>query len=193
MHVYTCFFYCCLLHFYWLSSFSAPLSKRCLVVILRVRFSMYWNLRNRGTIPALFAQIVTKQPDKPALIYEPTGEVGTHWVSQINQPYCCQNLSHFHIHFIPGLEFQEAAGAMSRRGSLGSGTGVGWRRCGGLVHGKPAFTCGSLVGSCYDWRRGCIYQLQPSTAIITALCQRVWRSSNGVRDRDERRYGIIVE
>ncbi|XP_073323630.1 long-chain fatty acid transport protein 1-like [Pagrus major] len=47
----------------------------CLVVILRVRVSMYRNLRNRSTIPALFAQMVTKHPDKPALIYEATGEV----------------------------------------------------------------------------------------------------------------------
>uniref|UniRef100_A0A4W6DGV7 long-chain-fatty-acid--CoA ligase n=1 Tax=Lates calcarifer TaxID=8187 RepID=A0A4W6DGV7_LATCA len=47
----------------------------CLVVILRVRLSMYRNLRNRSTIPALFAQTVTRHPDKPALIYEATGEV----------------------------------------------------------------------------------------------------------------------
>ncbi|XP_041789003.1 long-chain fatty acid transport protein 1-like [Chelmon rostratus] len=47
----------------------------CLAVILRVRFSMYRNLRNRSTIPALFAQVVAKHPDKPALIYEATGEV----------------------------------------------------------------------------------------------------------------------
>ncbi|KAF7654930.1 hypothetical protein LDENG_00063290 [Lucifuga dentata] len=47
----------------------------CLVIILRVRFSMYQNLRNRSTIPALFAQMVAQHPDKPALIYEATGEV----------------------------------------------------------------------------------------------------------------------
>ncbi|GAA6220143.1 long-chain fatty acid transport protein 1-like [Lates japonicus] len=47
----------------------------CLVVILRVRLSMYRNLRNRSTIPALFAQTMTRHPDKPALIYEATGEV----------------------------------------------------------------------------------------------------------------------
>ncbi|XP_034544195.1 long-chain fatty acid transport protein 1-like [Notolabrus celidotus] len=49
----------------------------CLYVILRVRISMYRNLRNRSTIPALFAQMVSKHPDKPALIYEATGEVWT--------------------------------------------------------------------------------------------------------------------
>uniref|UniRef100_A0A3Q3IQ81 Very long-chain fatty acid transport protein n=2 Tax=Monopterus albus TaxID=43700 RepID=A0A3Q3IQ81_MONAL len=47
----------------------------CLVVILRVKFSMYRNLKNKSTIPALFAQMVTLHPDKPALIYEATGEV----------------------------------------------------------------------------------------------------------------------
>ncbi|XP_059191959.1 long-chain fatty acid transport protein 1-like isoform X2 [Centropristis striata] len=47
----------------------------CLVAILKVRLSMYRNLRNRSTIPALFAQKVTLHPDKPALIYEATGEV----------------------------------------------------------------------------------------------------------------------
>ncbi|XP_062286508.1 long-chain fatty acid transport protein 1-like [Scomber scombrus] len=47
----------------------------CLVVILRVRFSMWQNMRNRSTIPALFAQMVTLHPEKPALIYEATGEV----------------------------------------------------------------------------------------------------------------------
>ncbi|XP_071361338.1 long-chain fatty acid transport protein 1-like isoform X3 [Trachinotus anak] len=49
----------------------------CLAVILRVRFSIYRNLRNRSTIPALFAQMVAQHPDKPALIYEFTGEVWT--------------------------------------------------------------------------------------------------------------------
>uniref|UniRef100_A0AAQ5XF79 Very long-chain fatty acid transport protein n=1 Tax=Amphiprion ocellaris TaxID=80972 RepID=A0AAQ5XF79_AMPOC len=47
----------------------------CLVILLRVKFSMYRNLRNRSTIPSLFAQMVTLHPDKPALIYEATGEV----------------------------------------------------------------------------------------------------------------------
>uniref|UniRef100_A0A8D3CDF8 Long-chain-fatty-acid--CoA ligase n=1 Tax=Scophthalmus maximus TaxID=52904 RepID=A0A8D3CDF8_SCOMX len=57
----------------------------CLVVILRVRFSMYRNLRNRSTIPTLFAQIVTRHPDKPALIYEATGEV---WSFRVLQEQC---------------------------------------------------------------------------------------------------------
>lgn len=36
---------------------------------------MYHHQRNRRTIPTLFAQVVTQHPDKPALIYEATGEV----------------------------------------------------------------------------------------------------------------------
>ncbi|XP_040002392.1 long-chain fatty acid transport protein 1-like [Xiphias gladius] len=47
----------------------------CLVAILRVRVSMNRNLRNRSTIPSLFAQMVTLHPDKSALICEATGEV----------------------------------------------------------------------------------------------------------------------
>uniref|UniRef100_A0A3Q4G7U2 long-chain-fatty-acid--CoA ligase n=1 Tax=Neolamprologus brichardi TaxID=32507 RepID=A0A3Q4G7U2_NEOBR len=47
----------------------------CLAVIIKVRISMYHHRRNRRTIPALFAQVVTQHPDKPALIYEATGEV----------------------------------------------------------------------------------------------------------------------
>ncbi|XP_029134620.2 long-chain fatty acid transport protein 1-like isoform X1 [Labrus bergylta] len=49
----------------------------CLYVIMRVRIPMFRYLRNRSTIPALFAQTVTKYPDKAALIYEATGEVWT--------------------------------------------------------------------------------------------------------------------
>ncbi|XP_028256771.1 long-chain fatty acid transport protein 1-like isoform X2 [Parambassis ranga] len=47
----------------------------CLIVMLRVKISLNLNMRNRSTIPALFAQIVTLHPDKPALIYESTAEV----------------------------------------------------------------------------------------------------------------------
>ncbi|XP_074549543.1 long-chain fatty acid transport protein 1-like [Halichoeres trimaculatus] len=57
----------------------------CLYVILRVRFSMYRNLRNRSTIPALFAQMVSKHPNKPALIDEATGEV---WTFRVLQQQC---------------------------------------------------------------------------------------------------------
>ncbi|XP_056264277.1 long-chain fatty acid transport protein 1-like [Pseudoliparis swirei] len=47
----------------------------CLVAILKVRLSIRRHLRNRSTIPALFAQTVSLHPHKAALIYEATGEV----------------------------------------------------------------------------------------------------------------------
>uniref|UniRef100_A0A3Q3XBU1 Very long-chain fatty acid transport protein n=1 Tax=Mola mola TaxID=94237 RepID=A0A3Q3XBU1_MOLML len=55
---------------------------KCLVVILRVKFSMYRHLRNRHIIPSLFARIVTKYSNKPALVYEATGEVWSFWKLQ---------------------------------------------------------------------------------------------------------------
>uniref|UniRef100_A0AAQ4NYB7 long-chain-fatty-acid--CoA ligase n=1 Tax=Gasterosteus aculeatus aculeatus TaxID=481459 RepID=A0AAQ4NYB7_GASAC len=58
---------------------------RCLLVILRVRFSMSRNLRNRSTIPSLFAQVATLHPDKPALIYEPTGQI---WSFRVLRERC---------------------------------------------------------------------------------------------------------
>ncbi|CAG5928905.1 unnamed protein product, partial [Menidia menidia] len=48
-----------------------------LAIIVRLRLSMYRNVRNRSTIPALFAETVKMHPDKPAFIYEATGEVWT--------------------------------------------------------------------------------------------------------------------
>lgn len=60
------------------SPFLFFVSKRCLAVIIKVRISMYHHRRNGRTIPALFAQVVTQHPDKPALIYEATGEVRSH-------------------------------------------------------------------------------------------------------------------
>ncbi|XP_061736514.1 long-chain fatty acid transport protein 1-like isoform X2 [Nerophis ophidion] len=47
----------------------------CLLVLLRVRLAIYQNARR--TIPDLFAKMAARHPDKPALIYEPTGEVWT--------------------------------------------------------------------------------------------------------------------
>lgn len=95
---------------------------------------MYRNLRNRSTVPALFAQMASLHPDKPALIYEATGEVRTRQQMQL-QPHRLRrkpdsvtdlNISPFSVvGFVPGLDFQGAAGAVPRRGPLGSGSGVG--------------------------------------------------------------------
>lgn len=148
---------------------------------------MRCNLRNKHTIPALFAQMARKHPSKPALISETTGEVRTHWWLQINQPYCRQNVFHFHFGLIPGLDFQRAAGAMPCCSSLGAVTGLDGGLCGRFVHGEPAFSRCSLAGSGYDWCWGSTHQLQPSTAVTTALCQRIWCPGNRVWDRDEGR------
>ncbi|KAM9792943.1 long-chain fatty acid transport protein 1-like [Neosynchiropus ocellatus] len=50
---------------------------QCLVVILRVKYHIHRHTRNRATIPSLFTRTVNSNPDKPALIYESSGEVWT--------------------------------------------------------------------------------------------------------------------
>ncbi|RVE75619.1 hypothetical protein OJAV_G00000500 [Oryzias javanicus] len=47
----------------------------CLLVIVKVKFSMCSHHRRRHTVPSLFSRMVKLHPDKPALIYEATGEV----------------------------------------------------------------------------------------------------------------------
>lgn len=166
---------------------------------------MYRNLRNRSTIPALFARMVTQHPDKPALIYEATGEVrnkrrlhinsaltaSAFSLRIINRQIESQTVTAFPYFFIPGLEFQGPAGAVPCCGSLGPGSGVGRGRRGSPVHGEPAFSGGSMVGSGYGRRRGRSHKPQPPTALAAALCWRVWCSGNGIRDRDERRYSFL--
>uniref|UniRef100_A0A3Q2QK83 long-chain-fatty-acid--CoA ligase n=1 Tax=Fundulus heteroclitus TaxID=8078 RepID=A0A3Q2QK83_FUNHE len=64
---------------YWKNIYIAVCTiKRdmmCLAAIVRVRLSMNRNLRNKTTVPALFAQKVLRHPDKPALIFEASEEV----------------------------------------------------------------------------------------------------------------------
>ncbi|XP_023189125.1 long-chain fatty acid transport protein 1-like isoform X2 [Xiphophorus maculatus] len=57
----------------------------CLAAIVKVRLSISRNVRNKRTIPALFAQKVLQHPDKPALIFEATGEV---WSFKALQERC---------------------------------------------------------------------------------------------------------
>ncbi|XP_018583459.1 long-chain fatty acid transport protein 1 [Scleropages formosus] len=45
-----------------------------LYVLLRVKLALRWHVRNRSTIPSIFAQTVAMHPDKAALVYEATGE-----------------------------------------------------------------------------------------------------------------------
>lgn len=48
-----------------------------LYVLLRVKLALWHHIRHRNTIPSIFAQTVAKHPDKPALVYEATGETWT--------------------------------------------------------------------------------------------------------------------
>lgn len=67
------------------------------------------NLRNKSTIPALFAEKVMQHPDKPALIYEATGEVtmfprkakSTVLAAALRQ----NNNNYFPLYVLQGLEF----------------------------------------------------------------------------------------
>uniref|UniRef100_A0A673FXJ2 Very long-chain fatty acid transport protein n=1 Tax=Sinocyclocheilus rhinocerous TaxID=307959 RepID=A0A673FXJ2_9TELE len=54
-----------------------------LYVLLRVKLALWHHIRNRNTIPSIFAQTVVRHPDKPALVYEATGETWT--FSQLDQ------------------------------------------------------------------------------------------------------------
>lgn len=47
------------------------------LVLLRVKLALWRHMRNGSTIPSIFAQTVAQHPDKPALVYEATGETWT--------------------------------------------------------------------------------------------------------------------
>uniref|UniRef100_A0A8C5H4S7 Arachidonate--CoA ligase n=1 Tax=Gouania willdenowi TaxID=441366 RepID=A0A8C5H4S7_GOUWI len=48
-----------------------------LYVLIRVRLALWRYMRNGSNIPSIFAQTVKRHPNKPALIYEATGETWT--------------------------------------------------------------------------------------------------------------------
>ncbi len=48
-----------------------------LYVLLRVKLALWRFMRNGSNIPSIFAQTVKLHPNKPALIYEATGETWT--------------------------------------------------------------------------------------------------------------------
>ncbi|XP_061080046.1 long-chain fatty acid transport protein 1a [Conger conger] len=54
-----------------------------LYVLLRVKLALRRHLRKGSTVPSIFAQTVALHPDKPALVYEATGETWT--FSQLDQ------------------------------------------------------------------------------------------------------------
>uniref|UniRef100_A0A6Q2WUY5 Long-chain-fatty-acid--CoA ligase n=1 Tax=Esox lucius TaxID=8010 RepID=A0A6Q2WUY5_ESOLU len=48
-----------------------------LYVLLRVKIALWHHLRSKSNIPSIFADTVKKHPNKPALIYDATGETWT--------------------------------------------------------------------------------------------------------------------
>ncbi|XP_062264523.1 long-chain fatty acid transport protein 1a [Platichthys flesus] len=59
---------------------AARTAKRDLIglyVLFRVKLSLWRYMRNGANIPSIFAQTVKRYPNKPALIYEATGETWT--------------------------------------------------------------------------------------------------------------------
>eukprot|EP00063_Salmo_salar_P074619 XP_014049454.1 PREDICTED: long-chain fatty acid transport protein 1-like [Salmo salar] len=48
-----------------------------LYVLLRVKIALWHHLRRNSNIPSIFAQTVKQHPNKPALIYDATGETWT--------------------------------------------------------------------------------------------------------------------
>ncbi|KAJ8373186.1 hypothetical protein AAFF_G00270190 [Aldrovandia affinis] len=54
-----------------------------LYVLLRVKLALRRHMRKGSTVPSIFAQTVALHPDKPALVYEATGETWT--FSQLDQ------------------------------------------------------------------------------------------------------------
>uniref|UniRef100_A0A8C6STX8 Very long-chain fatty acid transport protein n=1 Tax=Neogobius melanostomus TaxID=47308 RepID=A0A8C6STX8_9GOBI len=49
----------------------------CISIIMKVKKSMMHHIQRKHTVPELFTQTAMKQPQKTALIYEPTGETWT--------------------------------------------------------------------------------------------------------------------
>lgn len=56
---------------------SSPSLVSGLYVLLRVKLALWRYMRNGSNIPSIFAQTVKLHPNKPALIYEATGETWT--------------------------------------------------------------------------------------------------------------------
>ncbi|KAL0993233.1 hypothetical protein UPYG_G00104990 [Umbra pygmaea] len=48
-----------------------------LYVLLRVKMALWHHLRRNSNIPSIFAETVKKHPNKPALVYDATGEIWT--------------------------------------------------------------------------------------------------------------------
>uniref|UniRef100_A0A3B5MDR5 Very long-chain fatty acid transport protein n=1 Tax=Xiphophorus couchianus TaxID=32473 RepID=A0A3B5MDR5_9TELE len=69
----------------WMASWKNIRIAACTIKRDLMYASILRNVRNKRTIPALFAQKVLQHPDKPALIFEATGEV---WSFKALQERC---------------------------------------------------------------------------------------------------------
>ncbi|XP_030646579.1 long-chain fatty acid transport protein 1a [Chanos chanos] len=69
--------------YFYIAVRTAKRDLNGLYVLLRVKLALWHHMRNGHTIPSIFAQTVASQPDKPALVYEATGELWT--FSQLDQ------------------------------------------------------------------------------------------------------------
>uniref|UniRef100_A0A7N8WQ08 long-chain-fatty-acid--CoA ligase n=1 Tax=Mastacembelus armatus TaxID=205130 RepID=A0A7N8WQ08_9TELE len=63
--------------FLYIAARTAKRDLNGLYVLLRVKLSLWRYMRNGSNIPSIFAQTVKLHPNKPALIYEATGETWT--------------------------------------------------------------------------------------------------------------------
>ncbi|XP_078138505.1 long-chain fatty acid transport protein 1-like [Centroberyx gerrardi] len=63
--------------YFYIAARTAKRDLNGLYVLLRVKLALWRYMRRGSNIPSIFAQTVKLHPDKPALIYEATGETWT--------------------------------------------------------------------------------------------------------------------
>uniref|UniRef100_A0A8C3AKR3 Long-chain-fatty-acid--CoA ligase n=1 Tax=Cyclopterus lumpus TaxID=8103 RepID=A0A8C3AKR3_CYCLU len=63
--------------YFYIAARTAKRDINGLYVLLRVKMALWRYMRSESNIPAIFAQTVKRHPNKPALIYEATGETWT--------------------------------------------------------------------------------------------------------------------
>ncbi|XP_037545022.1 long-chain fatty acid transport protein 1a [Nematolebias whitei] len=63
--------------YFYVAARTAKRDLNGLYVLLRVKLALWRYMRNGSNIPSIFAQTVKLHPNKPALIYEATGETWT--------------------------------------------------------------------------------------------------------------------
>ncbi|KAM8724548.1 long-chain fatty acid transport protein 1a [Acanthopagrus schlegelii] len=63
--------------YFYIAARTAKRDLNGLYVLLRVKMALWRYMRNGSNIPSIFAQTVKLHPNKPALIYEATGETWT--------------------------------------------------------------------------------------------------------------------